>query len=157
MKKTAALWIFLLIAWLALAAGTLFLRARIQATRAEFPPAPIENPLAAENTFGTTVDLTLYDGPELFRQLDAMQAAGLVWLRIPIRWAEIEPERGQFRWETLDHAIEAARLRGFKLVAVLETSPAWARPPDAPAETPPREVTDFAAFADAVEIGRAHV
>lgn len=118
--------------------------------RAEFSPAPIENPLAAENTFGTTVDLTQYADPELFQQLDAMQAAGLVWLRQPIRWAKIEPERGQFRWDALDHAIEAARLRGFKLVAVLETSPAWARPPDTPAETPPREVTDFAAFADAV-------
>ncbi len=128
--------------WLAISA-----RAEITRARADFPPAPIENPLAAENTFGTTVDLTRYDDAALVAQLDAMQAAGLVWLRQPFRWADIEPERGQFRWEKYDRAVEAARLRGFKIIAVLDTSPPWARPPDTPAETPPREVTDFGAFA----------
>lgn len=131
--------------WLVISA-----RAEITRARAEFPPAPIENPLAAENTFGTTVDLTLYDDAALVAQLDAMQAAGLVWLRQPFRWADIEPERGQFQWEKYDRAVEAARLRGFNIIAVLDTSPPWARPPATPAETPPQEVTDFGTFARAL-------
>ncbi len=140
-------WILLLIAFIFGGGLAFFARAEISRARAGFPPPPIENPLAAENTFGTTVDLTLYDETTLYTQLDAMQAAGLVWLRQPFRWADIEPERGHFQWEKYDRAVEAARLRGFKIIAVLDTSPEWARPPDSPAETPPLEVTDFGAFA----------
>lgn len=150
MKKSLVVWGVWLGAVLVFAAAALFLRVQLTAARAEYPTAPIENPLAAENTFGTTVDLTLYSDTDLFPQLDAMQSARLAWLRIPIRWAEIEPQRGQFHWDALDHAIEAARLRGFKLVAVLETAPEWARPAGSPPETPPLEVGDFADFASTV-------
>ncbi len=120
-----------------------------QIKRAEqnFPPPPIENPLSAEKTYGVTADLTLYDETELIRQLDAMQSAGIVWIRQPFLWANIEPACGQFNWENLDRAIEAARLRGFKIIAVLDSSPKWARPDASPAETPPSEVSDFGAFA----------
>ena len=58
-------WIVFLIVLAAGGGLALFARTDISRARAEFPPAPIENPLAAENTFGTTVDLTLYDDPRL--------------------------------------------------------------------------------------------
>jgi len=147
LKKYTPLWIIFLIIFLLGGASAAYWQANIIRQHRQFPPPPVDIPLAADKTFGTTVDLTLYDETDLYRQLDAMQFAGLVWLRQPFRWADIEPERGQFQWEKYDHVVEAARLRGFKFIALLDTSPAWARADGTPAETPPQEVTDFGTFA----------
>jgi len=138
--------IFPLILMFGIIAAGLFQREIGRASQ-NFPPLPIGNKLTAEKTYGTTADLTLYDETELVRQLDIMQSAGITWIRQPFLWADIEPVRGQFEWEKLDRAIEVARLRGFKIIAVLDTSPVWAHPESTLAETPPSEVTDFGIFA----------
>lgn len=121
--------------------------ARLYRQRVYPGPSPVV-PLAADKRPGVTVDLTRYEPSNtLDAQLDLMAEAGLVWLRQPFLWAEIEPERGQFRWEPYDRLVEAAAARGFKLIAVLHTSPAWARPARTSANTPPAEGRDFGRFA----------
>ena len=138
--------IFPLILMLGIIAAGLF-QWEIGRVSQTFPPPSIANELAAEKTYGVTADLTLYAEAELTQQLDAMQSAGITWIRQPFLWTDIEPARGQFEWEKLDHAIETARLRGFKIIAVLDTSPAWTHPESTLAKMPPSEVTDFGTFA----------
>ncbi|MCB9076308.1 MAG: O-antigen ligase family protein [Anaerolineaceae bacterium] len=128
------------------------------------PPQPA-NFLAADKDYGVTVDLTQYDDGTLNQTLDAMHAGGLVWLRQPISWAELEPEPGQFNWQPFDRIIDAVNTfnqqtnqqstqptnnpPNFQLIAVLQDTPPWARPANTPVTTPPTELSDFGAFARA--------
>jgi len=101
--------------------------------------------------YGINVELSQYTGVELGRVLDFVQQAGFCWVRQRFPWAEIEPEPGQFRWEKWDAIVKAVSLRGLGLVAVLDTSPKWARAPKDAANpySPPHEVSDFGHFAQA--------
>ncbi|HXV43174.1 MAG TPA: hypothetical protein VEC96_08930, partial [Anaerolineae bacterium] len=129
-------------------------------------PPPPAGFLAAEKGYGVTIDLTLYDDPILADTLASLRSNGLIWLRQPIAWAELEPAPGQFEWSELDRVLtavarenEEAQRRGdeeagsqfteLKLIAVLQTAPAWVRPADTPPATPPTEVSDFGNFARA--------
>ena len=124
------------------------------------PPQPA-NFLAADKNYGVTIDLTQYDDETLNQTLEAMHASGLVWLRQPISWAELEPEPGQFNWQPLDRIIDVVTTfnqqstqptnnpPNFQLIAVLQDTPPWARPANTPLSTPPTELSDFGAFARA--------
>jgi O-antigen ligase len=109
-------------------------------------------PLAAAKGYGVTLDLTRYSPDQLDQVLAQLQAQGLLWLRQPIRWAELEPEPNRFDWQKLDQVFEAlARAQTeaaspFELIAVLHTAPAWARPSHSPATSPPRDPADFGRF-----------
>ncbi len=70
------------------------------------------------------------------------------WVRVRFRWAELEPAPGQFDWTLADRIVGALRGRRLRLLAVLETSPAWARgeqDQDNP-YAPPKERRHFGAF-----------
>jgi hypothetical protein len=116
------------------------------------PPAGF---LAADKSYGVTIDLTQYDDKPLPGVLTALRRNGLLWLRQPILWNTLEPAPGQFKWDSLDRifaAIEQSNQASavpFKVIAVLGTSPQWARFPHAPAASPPVEVSDFGNFARA--------
>ncbi len=109
---------------------------------------PLRVPLA-----GVNVELTQYDDPTLERELDRIAAAGFHWVRQPVLWERIEPERGVFDWSAYDRIVEAVAARpGLALIAVLDGTPRWARhtlAPDHPF-APPASVADFGAFAAAV-------
>jgi len=114
--------------------------------------------LAADKGYGITIDLSDYDDPVLTETLTSLRQNGLLWLRQPVRWAEIEPQPGQFEWESLDLIISAvARANDqkaagelFKLIVVLETTPGWARPSHSPLTTPPTNISHFGRFARAL-------
>jgi O-antigen ligase len=136
---------------LVLALGWLSLRVLQTYRQAQhFPGLPPVVPLAADKTLGVSVDLTQYEAGALETQLNLMEQAGLTWLRQPFRWADLEPRPGRFQWEAIDRIVQATRERNFKLIAVLNTSPAWARPAGTSATTPPTEVSDLGRFAKAV-------
>lgn len=90
-------------------------------------------------------------------RLDAILAEladqGVAYVRFTFPWDEIEPERGQFRWEQWDAVARAFALRPeLTPVVVLDRSPGWARSPadaDNPL-APPHDRRDFGAFAAAV-------
>ncbi|MBN1992278.1 MAG: O-antigen ligase family protein [Anaerolineae bacterium] len=114
-------------------------------------PVPPANFLAANKGYGLTLDLTQYHDDTLADSLTSLGEGGLLWLRQPIAWAKIEPAPGEFNWASLDRAFTALAQNDqpFKLIAVLHTTPAWARPANTPSTTPPTEISHFGRFARA--------
>ncbi|MCB0154143.1 MAG: beta-galactosidase, partial [Anaerolineae bacterium] len=122
-------------------------------------PPPLAGPLAAEKGYGVTIDLTAYEATALAETLADVRERRLHWLRQPVNWAQIEPAPGEFEWQALDRIVAAidqanATAAGssseLKLILVLQTSPAWARPPNTLPMTPPTELSDFGRFTRAL-------
>ncbi len=132
--------------FLASAGAALLLAARLH-------PNPLARPanfLAAHKGYGVNIDLTRYPAADLPATLTQLQANGLTWLRQPVRWAELEPQPGQFDWRTLDRVLAAvAHQPGppFKLIAVLRDAPGWARAAGSFDTAPPQNLSDFGRFA----------
>ncbi|MFQ5945017.1 MAG: hypothetical protein ACE5NC_02050 [Anaerolineae bacterium] len=96
--------------------------------------------------------------------LDRVQEAGFAWIRQQFPWEDIEiHDRGDFEdrrheparsaWEKYDRIVGAAEARGLGVIARLDQPPAWAFDAEASPgviQTPPTEVSDFGAFAEAV-------
>lgn len=105
---------------------------------------PVEHPRFAAN-----VNLERYLlREELAWQLDSMRAAGLGTVRQRFAWQELEPQRGVWDWAWCDLVIPATHAAGLRIIAVLDTSPAWARAPweqDNPS-APPASYADYACF-----------
>ncbi len=102
---------------------------------------------------GVNVDLQQYSPEELFTQLDRIATAGFTWVRQSFLWQDIEPEPGQYHWDTYDAIVAAVKAHEtLQLVAVLDGTPPWARHPLAPGHpfAPPASVGDYARFAGAL-------
>lgn len=61
---------------------------------------------------------------------DAARAAGARWLREEVRWADIEPQRGVWRWRAFDRTLAGAARRGLRVLPLINTAPDWAWPDD---------------------------
>ncbi len=55
-----------------------------------------------------------------------MKLAGVQWLRLPLRWRWLEPDRGVYRWDRVDGVVDEAAGAGLQLLAVLGGTPSWA-------------------------------
>ena len=73
------------------------------------------------------------------------------------RWSEIQPQRGEFRWETLDRLVGGATKAGLPVLFVIGGTPAWASPdgprsvyPDDSRTSPPDDLADFDRYVQAV-------
>jgi len=139
--------IFWLLVVIGLAVAGAWLGLKLQRTQAAYPGLSPSVPLAAEKSYGVNADLTQLSSDELDRTLAQMSALGLRWIRQPFTWAEIEPTSGQFNWDPWDRVVERATSHGLELIAVLDTTPAWARPSDTTPFTPPTELANFGYFA----------
>ena len=71
------------------------------------------------------------------------------WLRQTFAWDQIEPAAGQYDWTVSDRIVQAATGHGHSLIAVLNTSPEWARAPGSDSSAPPVSASDFTNFASA--------
>ncbi|MHB0858255.1 MAG: O-antigen ligase family protein [Anaerolineae bacterium] len=113
--------------------------------------SPHLSPLV-EPRFGTNVALEQYGDADALRGvLFQIDAAGLGTVRQRFAWEHIEPKPGQYAWEPWDRIVEEVGGAGLQLVAVLDTTPAWAR---AEGEVdnrwaPPLRLEDYASFAAA--------
>jgi hypothetical protein len=58
--------------------------------------------------------------------LDAVQAAGIAWVRYDFNWFQIEPNAGQLDWTAQDAAVDAAVARGIDVYVTLAYTPQWA-------------------------------
>lgn len=83
--------------------------------------------------------LEQYAGDRLPWALDTIADGGFTWVRQRFAWTDIEPAPGDFRWDVWDAIVAEAVARDLRLIAVLDTAPAWAGMPPDPAA--------FAAFA----------
>jgi len=127
-------------------------QAEARAVATDFPQ-PVQH--AETLRLGVNAALEQYDDATLERRLSDVAAAGVTHVRQEFRWAEIEPTKGARDWRAADRIVAAAGRHNVQVLAVLWTTPAWARAPSGstafPAiETaPPADPADFAAFAGA--------
>lgn len=121
------------------------------ASRRERPPNPI--PLADLNPWGANFFLDLE--VEAWNQEKTVReaaAAGIRWAKQMIPWYDVEPQRGEFRWDKYDRIVDLYRRHGIEVVARLDFPPAWVEPAPwaAPGKAgPPDNVppADFEAYA----------
>lgn len=102
-------------------------------------PAPLADTELPRGCVNAALDQ--YDADRLTWALDTIADGGFAWVRQRFTWADIEPAPGEFRWETWDIVVAGAGARDLRLIAVLDTAPAWAGMPPDP--------TAFARFAGA--------
>lgn len=123
------------------------------------PPLPQTNYLAADKSIGVTVDfLSSADSVPLENVVILLRENNLHWLRVPLRWRDIEPEPGQFDWTQLDALLVAVAQYNaahsteppLQLIAVLGDAPSWALPPGASPTAPPLDLHNFGNFARAL-------
>ncbi len=87
--------------------------------------------------------------------LDAVKEGGFGWVRQRFPWAEIEPRPGHYRWSPWDEIVAAVQEHNLHLIAVLDTTPAWAREEESRdagvgnAYSPPHDPTDYGRFVQA--------
>jgi O-antigen ligase len=111
-----------------------------------------DQPLTVAGRFGTNVALERYeDSASLRCALDQARELGLGVVRQRIAWGQIEPEPGRYDWTFCDRILPEVEAAGLSLIAVIETSPAWARAAweqDNP-WAPPADPAQYARFAGA--------
>ena len=146
-RQRATVWLSLLVI---AAIAAIWLGLSLRRIQSSYPGVSPTVPLAVEKSYGVNADLTRLSPEELDRALTRMSDLGLRWIRQPFAWVEIEPAPGQFNWAPWDQAVAAADAHDLKLIAVLDTTPAWARPPDTDQSTPPTELIDFGNFSRAL-------
>jgi hypothetical protein len=96
---------------------------------------PLPDPLAA--TFGYGIEAQAFVDPE--RVTEAVQDLGFGWLKQQVRWAQVEPAKGEYEWEGLDAIVASCSEAGIGVLFSVTEAPAWARgekmgvgPPDDP-------------------------
>ena len=77
------------------------------------------------------------------------EAAGFDTAVTIFSWREIEPARGEYRWQTPDEVVNGAAFYNLDLVVRLDQPPAWASPA-ATLNAPPADLGDYARFVSAV-------
>ncbi len=110
---------------------------------------PPDMPLAYVYPLGVNASLERYDTEEDLRQaLEYARDGGFLWIRQHFPWAQMEPERGVYSWERWDRIVALSEEYGLTLIAVLHTSPAWAREPKDGDNlyAPPRDFAHYEGF-----------
>jgi hypothetical protein len=110
-------------------------------------------PLGA-GRYGVNQDLGWDPPRQIASEIALMKDAGVEWLRLPIRWQWLEPQRGDYRWYRYDEAVGQASDAGLELLAVLGGTPTWSSGIDRRAlprgvdwdSFEPRDTRDFAAY-----------
>lgn len=111
-----------------------------------------DQPALQTPRYGVNVALEAYpDADAAHEALIQARGAGFGLVRQRFSWAEIEPHAGQYHWGLWDERTPLAHAAGLQVIAVLDTSPAWARrewEADNP-YAPPAQMDDFARYAGA--------
>ncbi|GAA1891324.1 cellulase family glycosylhydrolase [Williamsia serinedens] len=85
--------------------------------------------------------------------LDAIAAAGLGSIRLPVFWSAIQPVGPSVSlWSVVDHIVDGARARGLQVMATVGGSPPWAGDPAANGGpyAAPRDIGQWSTFVRAV-------
>ncbi len=78
----------------------------------------------------------------------AAKQLGVPWVKEQVRWKDVEPQKGQYDWSTLDTYLPAASERKLKVLISVVTAPDWAREPgiSLAKNGPPANPQDYADF-----------
>lgn len=77
--------------------------------------------------------------------LGQFAAVGIKWHRIDINWFDVEPARGDYRWDVIDSMFAAADQHGLSIFGVIAYAPPWANGGGSTA-APPTDPADYIAF-----------
>jgi O-antigen ligase len=102
----------------------------------------------AETAFGVNVALEQYADDDLTRALTLIRDSGLSYVRQFFYWNDLEPRPNEFVWDTADRLIARASAFDLHIVAVIVTTPSWARHPGEAdlLYAPPANPDDYARF-----------
>jgi plastocyanin len=73
---------------------------------------------------------------------------GVKWVLHQLSWYQIEPEKGKYRWDKIDRAVDALRASGTNVILHPVHAPRWAWPTDKVGY--PTDLADFMRFMSAV-------
>ena len=131
------------------AAGALLLVAACQSQ--PLPPLALKAPRAVvwNDFLGVNAQFHWFP-PEVYkRQMQALHALGLSWVRLGLQWELLEPEPGKFRYDVLDPIVDAMRDDGLQPEVYLVGSASFATTAPASArefrdQYPPRDDDEYA-------------
>lgn len=125
---------------------------QVQQVEPTNPPAPTATLLPVQQTdfvASIQVQYSTDFNPDTQRiWMNDVKALGLPWIKMQVRWAEMEPEKGEYLWGKLDLALPIAQEYGIKVLASIVAAPDWSREPNADFtnEGPPANDQDLADF-----------
>ncbi|MBI5650973.1 MAG: O-antigen ligase family protein [Chloroflexi bacterium] len=104
--------------------------------------------LKGRPTFGVNVALEQYSDADLERALALIRDGGFTTIRQHFYWNAIEPRANEFAWTKWDRIVARARANGLDVIAVIDTTPEWARHPGERdlVTAAPANVDDYARF-----------
>lgn len=120
-----------------------------QRTRGIVYGIPPRMPHTDVRPYAVNADLTPLDDVTLVRALNLLTRAGFGWVRLRFPWFAVETRPGVYEWGPWDRVVEAAQARGLDVIALIDGTPPWYRPPgeeDNPV-VPPTDLDAFARFA----------
>lgn len=81
---------------------------------ADANPPVIEprKPLQMDEFMGVNVMFTLYDSENINKQISALKALGIKWVRLGVYWYSVEPSPGQHDYVKLDAVMNAIKAAG---------------------------------------------
>ncbi len=100
---------------------------------------------------GVNVSLEHYSNDDELRALALIRDGGFRIIRQHMPWSDIEPRPGEFQWTQWDRVVADARAYKLDLIAVLDTTPTWAREPGEAdlVNAAPARVEDYGRFVQA--------
>ncbi len=107
--------------------------------------------LPGRAAIGVNAALEQYSNADLNRALALVRDQHVTLVRQHFYWNEIEPRPGEFQWARWDRIVDSVSASGLDLIAVIDTTPEWARDPGERdlVNAPPARVEDYAHFAQA--------
>jgi len=96
----------------------------------------------------TNIDLREFPASQIEAVAATIRANGFEFVRHPFYWSEIEPADGTFDWEKYDAIVRSFSDAGIEMVAVIMSTPDWARAPEHAGfvDAPPASPDRYAAF-----------
>jgi len=117
-------------------------------------PLPAPTPAAPQPTgksYGIAAGSSLagLSDQALDGRLAAIQALGATWVRFDFDWSNIQPgSASTYNWSNYDRLVAAAGSHHLKTLAILDFTPAWARPAGCgSSHCAPKDAGAFATFA----------
>ncbi len=103
-------------------------------------------PTPPASGFGYGIQSHVFGGGDLSYFLSGVRELGLQWLKIQVRWTDLEAKQGEMTWGVLDSAMKVSCANGIHVMMSVVAAPAWthANPATGQGEAPPDDLQLYA-------------